>query len=208
MTKKDLDNLINDVPALEHLAGRFLFIKDEELRQNITIAFQYIIFLIAVEGQITWPGPIIYSIFKDIMVYTGSIVESCLRYCIKEYFKAGKIDPKDVMIAEWKINKHFQIYKIDDNTEVCSLVRHKKFEDFGDETRFKDINKIAQKVGILTKELFEKADRIRIDRNKVHVVATGETHDYFTKENTQATFKSAKEIIQRVEEKLLELNNK
>ncbi len=204
MAKKDLDNIVNDIPALDHLAGRFLFIKDEVLRENVTIAFQYIIFLISIESEITWQGSIIYSIFKDVMVYTGSVVESCLHYCVKEYFKANKLNRADVMTYEWKIDKHISIYKIDETKEVCSLIRHKKMEDFCDQTQFKDINNIAKKAGILTDDLFKKAEKIREDRNKVHLVALGKTHDYFTKDNVEASFKSAKEIIERIESKLLE----
>lgn len=68
------------IPDQSKLEERFAFIKDDTLRTNIVITFRYIIFLIELEQKQQLPGPIIYTIYKDMIVQTGTVVESCVHY--------------------------------------------------------------------------------------------------------------------------------
>ena len=68
--------LHNEIPIPDQsiLQQRFKFIEDTTLSINTVIAFRYIIFLINLEQQVNLPGPIIYSLYKDIIVQTASVV--------------------------------------------------------------------------------------------------------------------------------------
>jgi len=157
------NNKVN-FPAVDFLEKRFLFIADDILRENIAIAFQYIIFLIGLKSDHGVHGPVEYSRNKDIILYAGTIVESCLHYVISEYLRNKLTKNNDIMSWEWKHDKCLSLYKIPGNDscqEVCGVIRHKKYERFNDMVGFKQLNGIAFKLGILNKGLLEDAEYIR-----------------------------------------------
>ena len=205
MTEKEKkDSLIKKTPSIEELEGRFLFLEDKNLRDSVSIAFQYIIFLVSLETDYKLPGPIRYSFFKNVIIYTASIIECCLHYCIKKYKDNDLIKdsefPKDWVYKDPKI-----LYKITDkNEEVCGAIRFKKAKRFTDNITFKDINSIARKSGILTKDLFEKSDKLRDARNKIHLVSEKNAL-FFKQQDVDYYFKVAKLILDRIEDKLKSL---
>ncbi|GAH01972.1 unnamed protein product, partial [marine sediment metagenome] len=51
-------NGIIEIPGLKDLKDRFKFIENTTLRENLAIAFQYIIFLLSVESEFKLPGAV------------------------------------------------------------------------------------------------------------------------------------------------------
>jgi len=204
MVEEKINKFISEkVPAVEALEGRFLFIENDTLRSNISIAFQYIIFLITLDEETELQGPITYSIYKDIIVHTATIIESCLHYCLNEYVKAGKIDSVIETKIEYKNPK--QIYKIDAKNSLYLCMKGETILELKNITEFFKLNRMAKKNGILTDELFVDADKIREDRNKIHLSELNSNDNYFTKNDVEETFNRARNIIEHIEKKISEL---
>ncbi|MBI2029333.1 hypothetical protein HYT02_02875 [Candidatus Gottesmanbacteria bacterium] len=196
-------NLI--IPSQKELESRFSFINNKVLRVNIVIAFRYIIFLINIESDLKLPGAILYSLYKDIILYTATIVESCIHYCLKEYIDSGQLKSTDIMPYEWKDSVCKDLYLISEDEKVCGVIRHKVSEHFTDKTQFKTLNEACLKANLFDKSLFDKAENLRNIRNNIHLVALKRTDDYYEKKDTQEAFEIAKTIIERVENKLMKL---
>lgn len=201
MVANELDKIINDkVPSHEALMGRFLFIDDSTLRTHIVVTFQYIIFLITLEEETELQGPVSYSIYKDIIVQSASIIESCLHYCLRHYIEKGKID--DIIEMKNKYKKPKQIYKLDNDNVLYLCLKIKEPIKFSSITDFHKINKMAKENKILTDSLFKDAEKMREDRNKIHLAGLTDQDKYFTKEDVQTTFNRSKRIIEAIESKL------
>ncbi len=202
MSKKSLDL---HIPTQETLDTRFASITNQTLRGNIAIAFRYIIFLISLESEYELPAAISYSLFKDVILYTCSIVESCTHYCLKECIDTGHIRSSDIMPNEWKDDSCVELYKISENQSVFGGVKHKKPEKFTSKTQLHILNGAALKSGLFTRDLYERADKLRTQRNNIHLVALEKIDDLYEKKDIQEAFESAKLIINRIEEKLSEI---
>jgi len=48
------------IPEIEFLEERFSFIDNKILRTNLSISFQYVVFLITLEEEVTLQGPVSY----------------------------------------------------------------------------------------------------------------------------------------------------
>lgn len=200
--KKDFNIAL---PSQEDLEKRFLFVRNEILRTNIVIAFRYITFFISMESEYKVPGIILYSIYKDTILYTSAIVESCIHYCIKECIDTGHIKSSDVMPFEWKEDSCLELYKISEDERVCGVVRHRKPDTFTQKTQYSVLNDVAKKIGILNGELFLLADKLREDRNKIHLAGLSKTDDYYEEKDIKEAFSSATQILNAIEKKLIEI---
>lgn len=196
---KKVDEIIQDVPSQRHVEGRFSFIKNKILRVNIAVAFQYIIFLISLEEESRFPGPVSYSLYKDIVFYTASVVESVLHYCVQEYIDAGLVKEEDIMPSHWEYKNCKKIYEMSEKEDLYLATGTKKYEEFGNKTISLVVNRAAKKAEILTDNLFERAEKLREERNKIHLAALEMIDDYYSKSDIEEAFESAQKIIERIE---------
>ena len=141
---------------------RFIFIDNETLRTNLAISFQYIIFLISLEEEITLPGPITYSLFKNIILHTASIVEGSLHYTLDTLIKRKKIDPKEVMPKEDNYSNKNVLYTTEDGTQICGIHFKKKLLKLKSNTKFIDINRACKKGKILRESLFQEVEKRQV----------------------------------------------
>jgi hypothetical protein len=200
-------DIVSHIPSQEALEKRFLFIENDILRTNLVIAFRYIIFLIVLEDENVLPGAISYSIYKNIILYTATIVESCIHYCLKKNIESGAVKSPEIMPWEWKNDSCVELYKISEERRVYGAVRHKASERFTDKTQFQTINRAAYKAKILNKALFDKAENLRKKRNRIHLAGLKKTDDFYEKKDIQTVFGEAKALIEQIENKLEELNS-
>jgi len=90
-------NLSSQIPPVETLEERFLFIEDLVLRRHVALTFQYVVFLIAVIDQEEIEDTTVGStMHKSMIIHTGSIIEGCLHYCLQIYLETGKITESGV----------------------------------------------------------------------------------------------------------------
>jgi len=186
-------------------SDRFNFIDDEILRENISLTFKYINFLILISKKKDYSdfSDVSYSIYKDMIVCTGSVIESCLHFCLKKYFELEKIKSTDVMPCEWKNKICKKVYDIAlEKSEVCTIIRQKKPVKLTDITQFKDINTACKKAEILNNELYEKAEYIRDQRNKIHLTGMMIIDDFYTENDAKIVFAYAKDLLTNIKNKL------
>jgi hypothetical protein len=102
------------IPDQVVLENRFNFIHEDLLRTNLSISFRYVIFLVLLESEYDLPGAISYSLYKNIILFTATIIESCLHYCLRQYLDKGVIKSSDIMPWEWMDDSCKELYKIDE----------------------------------------------------------------------------------------------
>jgi hypothetical protein len=196
-----LENLT--IPEQSAFEVRFSFIKDETLRTNTAITFRYIFFLIKLEQETALPGPIIYSLYKDMIVQTGAVVESCVHYTLKYLINEGKIKSSDVMESEWREEKCVILETLDNgDKQVCGVTRHKAPLNLTKYTSFMDLNRACKRAGIYNEVAFTKAEALREARNKIHLAGLAEVDDIYTKEDVDKFFEYANTILTCLEDKL------
>ena len=192
--------IADKIPDLSQIEMRFSFIKDDALRVNTSLAFQYIIFLIAVLDKEDAEGTTIgSSIQKNLIIYSATIIEGCLHYCLKSYLEKGKVKNEDVMKTEWLTKEHKRIYDISKREYICGAIRYEKIESYDEKLQFQELNRTCKRANILTERLFEKAEEIREKRNKIHLAGLGAVDSVYSKKDAQNVFSDARDIIGRVE---------
>ena len=203
MTKQTRDSIAQKTPPLDHIEGRFAFIGDDTLRRNITIAVQYIIFLIAIlDEEKADDSTISSSIHKDMILYTASIVEGCLHYCLQRYITTGSVVAGKVMPSDWITKNPKPLYEVSSTERIIGATQVRSAEKLKNNTQFIVINKAARKASILTQELFDKANHLREMRNAIHLKGLRAVDDLYTKEDAQRVFEYARAIIERIETKI------
>ena len=198
---------VKRIPAQDFLKKRFDWIDNEILKDNLAIAFQYIIFLILLEETVGLPGAISYSIYKDIILYTAAIVESCIHHCVGICLREGKIKSTDIMPWEWKMEPPKLLYKINEDRRVVGATAYKSHEKFNRNTRFLILNRAALQAEILNKGLFDKSENLRMKRNKIHLAGLKKVDDYYEKSDLDKVFSDTSEILERLKTKTSELRS-
>ena len=198
LEKKLLDN----IPEIEFIKERFNFIDNETLRTNLAISLKYIIFLFTIEKEISLPGPITYSLFKNIILHTASIVEGSLHYTLDTLIKRKKLDLKEVMPKEDNYSNKKVLYITEDETQICGIHYKKKLLKLKSNTNFIDINRACKKGNILSESLFQKVEKLREKRNKIHLAGLSEIDDYYKKSDINEAFEITKLVLDVIENKL------
>lgn len=191
-----------NIPTNEELATRFEFIDNEKLKENITIYFRYIVFLLALSEDENAES-LSYTLYKDIIIFTASIVESLLDYTVRREVLHG--NAKKNVFGYSKKTEHIGKIKheCDDlyeaHLQVIKVKKGLKIES-SDEITFNDIIKAAKNAGILDDKLYLAADELRKKRNTIHITSlTKSSDDYFKKKDVETAFKNAHDIILSVE---------
>ena len=198
--QKNKLTLAEKIPSVESFEERFSFINDSDLRINVALAFQYIIFLMAVTDQEkTGKTTVGKTTYKSMIIYTASIIEGCLHHCLKRYIDEGKVDKEKVLGFGWKIRGEKKLKKISDEEYVFGATKHKVVEKYSNKLPLQDLLKACRQAGILTEALVAKADDIRDKRNKIHLAGLGMVDDVYAKADVQAVFDNASFILKRVE---------
>jgi len=190
---------LNNVPSQDDLEGRFSFIDNEILKENIVIALRYVFFLKELEEERELPGPFSYSIYKNIILHIAAIVEAVIHYCVKFHLDNGIIKNEEAMSYQWSYRDAKKAYEISESEVLYTAVKYKKFERFGKSTRFQDLNRISRRINILTEDLFSKAEKLKEERNKIHLAGLKTVDDYYEKGQVESALKDAMLIIVRVE---------
>lgn len=196
------------IPTRKSLEDDFSFISDAILRVNTTIAFQYVIFLVSLLEEYQLPGPVIYSVYKNIILYIASITEGCINFCLKQMIEEGIVENKDIMNWEWKKKINKIICKLKGEKRVCGVLEHKSYKKLTNKTNFLDLNRIAKRAGLFNDALFNDAETIRNKRNKIHLAGLGVIDDMYKKKDIVDTLNSFRNIIEKIKVKLKEIESK
>lgn len=190
------DKFEQNIPEIEFLEERFKFIENKILRTNLSISFQYIIFLVTLQG------PVSYSIFKNIVLNTASIIEGSLHYLLDTLIKQKQIDSEKIMSKENIYSNKKVLYTTDDGMEICGVHFKKKSTKLKTNTNFIEINRACKRAKILNDKLFEEVEELRDRRNKIHLAGLSNVDDFYEKKDIQKAFDTASKILKLVEGRL------
>jgi len=187
--------------------GRFGFIEDETLKENIAIYVQYISFLVSLDEEYDL-GIITYSIFKDIVVHTAHVVESLVNYKLKKLIANGAIQEDGLAGYDERFQEKKEIHKCDQ--EGITYVAGKLIKtpiQIKDDTTFLFLTGAGKKCGLLTKELYDDCEKIRGMRNKIHLSGLKKVDDQYSKTDISNLFKMTEKIIDRVRDYETKVSN-
>ncbi|HBP51233.1 TPA: hypothetical protein DD455_02795 [Candidatus Shapirobacteria bacterium] len=190
------------IQPAKDLEGNFAFITDSTLRTNISIATQYLFFLISLDSEYDLPGPIIYSVYKNMIVYLASITEALINYTLKELIQNSVVKNEDIVSFEWKCDKSKEIITLDDGRVVKGVIEHKSFPLLTSETQFVELNKAAKRSKLFDESLYSDADHIRTKRNKIHIAGLKDLDDNYSRQDVIDTTNEFTHIFNRTKEVL------
>lgn len=200
------DDIIDGLMPKEAFERRFSFIDNETLKKNIAIAFEYIVFLIDAASKESHKPLIRSSLYKDAVVYTGTIVEACLCYVLMEYISKKKTKKAKILNLVWRTESEGTIHKFNSKKRIRYIIESLKYNDIKKNPDFMEVNRVCRKAKIISEKEFELVEDIRIARNKIHVSGLKEIDNSYSKEKLEAIFDKANKIIRKVEKKLLKIN--
>jgi hypothetical protein len=136
---------------------------------------------------------------RDIAIHIGSIVEALLLYGLFKYDELDLVDYNSK-------HKRYKICKLVKSVnlvgdEYLAIVEPNKIK-LTKNIQFIDINRLALKCGLLTDRLFESAETIREERNKIH------SKNSYSIKDVKEIYKQAREIKRRIFNKLNDIPKK
>jgi len=199
MFKKKLkDVLFIDIDLIRD-SKKFSFIKDENLKTNISIVAQNITFLYSLVKSYDLPGPITYSTNKTIIIYIASMIEALLIYGIKS--KISLEDIKESKIKKVKDKK--LIHRLDKKSRIIWGKEIESCKDWSN-LSLQDLNRIAKREEIIDKDFFLECEDLRKKRNKIHISSLKNEDDFIESTDLEKALWLLGEIISKIN--LLEKN--
>lgn len=192
-----------EIPDVVSFEERFDFIQNETLRSNLAISLQYIVFLIKTEAELQINGAVEYSIFKNIIQYTASIVEGVLHYGLEVALKKGLVEEYKIMPPEKSYSEIKLLYNVDAATKIVGAKAVKKHEKFRKKTQFKTVCDAYKKGKLIDVDLIKDINDLREKRNKIHLAGLSKVENYYTKNDINVAFEVANRVIKEVEEIVL-----
>lgn len=179
---------------------RFSYIKDENLRKHMWDALRYvtenIILLEQWNHKLKWVESIFY---KTCILYTSSIIEAHLNYCLIELWN-------ETYAWDWKYKDIKKLHSYQEDWKEIELIWCKRFKEikkFTDYTDFSVLNKFSfRNAELYWEDLFDKIDKVRVLRNKVHLMKLEDIDRKFTKKQMNEVFDTASELFEVVKSKL------
>jgi hypothetical protein len=177
----------------------FLFIEDPILRRNVSLAYQYAVFLTDLLDQGGTDTSISSSIHKDMIVQAACTVEACLHYCLRKSIASGKIESGDVMPNEEKYLDQKLLYRISEDEHLLAVRKVRKPEHLSRQTQFITLNRAALKAGIFDRSTFDKSEELRQMRNKIHLAGLASIDGSYRKTDSNHAFLLAKAVLDAIE---------
>jgi len=192
-----------EVSDLDVFVQRFHFIKNEILKSNLAISMQYIAFLVKTEAEFETTGAVEYSIFKNIIQYTASVIEGVLHYGLEIALAKGIVEEHRIMPKAESFPERKLLHQIDKLTKIEGVKCVKKHEKFKKNTQFKTVCDAYKKGKLIDNELIKNINDLRDKRNKIHLAGLTKVENYYTKNDINEAFEVANKVIKEVEEIVL-----
>lgn len=183
--------------SAKDLEGNYSFISDSTLRSNLSIATQYLLFLISLDSEYELPGPVIYSVYKNIIVYIASLTEALISYTLIKLLESNIIKNENIMGSEWKRDKSKEITTLENGGIVKGIIEHKVYNSLSAETQFMELNRAAKRATLFSESLFDDAENIRRRRNKIHIAGLKNLDDNYSKQDVIDTINMFIKIFNR-----------
>ena len=180
--------------------GRFSFIDDEILRQNLNQVFSDIVDFTSIMDGFNEES-IQINFRRAVILYTAAIIEALLHYIVEK-----KVDPLEFEEDEWRFDGDvhvFHRYQDEDGRDiqvVCGR-RFKKKIPITRGTQFKTMIKVSNEHSLITDSLAQEIDKIRKLRNRIHLASLDDIEKKYTKPILNNVFEIARKVV-KVAQKL------
>lgn len=201
---KNNRDVVAELLPQKNFEQRFSFVEDDTLRKNIAIVLEYIIFLVGIVEETNQKELIRSSLYKDMFVCLGTIIEACLFYVLMEHVRMNAVKKSNVFGVEWKIQKEGLIFQETKKKRIRYVIE--QVRDVEMRKDFVEINRACLRGGILSRKEFEMAESIRDARNKIHVSGLKDIENTYSKSDLDHFFGKANRLIDAVEHKLEKMN--
>lgn len=198
MPKRNLD-IIEDLPSIGIIKRRFSFISNSLLVHNLSLALQYIVFLVALQNRYLLKKAPASYIVKDIIIHSSSIVEATLAYTLERIIDINHELEKKICREE-KIYRDVHChYKTEEFDLITAKVIRKKLP-LNEDTNFNTLNFLAKRIDLFPESLYIKSENLRTLRNKVHLTGLKNIENHYQASQTDHIFGDVKILLDRCEE--------
>ncbi|MCX6717740.1 MAG: hypothetical protein NTU76_03650 [Candidatus Taylorbacteria bacterium] len=170
--------------------SNFSFVTDPIIKENLDTTFDHLLELLSLSESPVYPLNLRSGFRKTIIIYTASIIEALLFWMLRERKTEEEIAEDEI---EFKIIKI--IYEINDDERIvlgkdCKKKNRYKFEKLN----LNQINDLCQKNNLISKDIFNKVDKVRILRNRLHISTLKTVENEYSKTDLEFVFSVAREV--------------
>lgn len=181
--------------------SNFPFVKNQILRQNLDEAFDHIVILLQFTESVTYNEVAKSAFRKTIIIYTASIVEALLFHVLDNKFSDDDIKG---YYGGWEVENKKVLYEIDDSHHIIAGDYKKVLGKAGKEKmNLGQITDFLKKKEVISKNLFEAVDELRVLRNEQHIGTHVQVKSY-TKDNLEKAFFVAREVKEFIQKQVAE----
>lgn len=178
--------------------GRFAFIEDKILRENLNRVFADIIDFTSIMDS--YNENIQNNFHRAIILYTAAIIEALLHYVIEKKVRPLEFEEEE----EWCFDGDPHIchrYQDADgkNMQIITGKRFRKKKKITKNTQFKQINNIALDKKLISSDLHKRIDEIRVLRNGLHLASLEDIERKHSKQILNKAFDTAREVVEIAE---------
>jgi len=179
--------------------GRFSFIDDSILRENLNQVFDDIVdFTSIMDGYNEESIQINFR--RAVILYTAAIIEALLHYIVEK-----KVTPLEFEDEEWRFDGdvHVSHRYEDENGRKMQVVCGKRFKkkiSITRSTQFKTILEVANANLLVGDTLSKEIDKIRKLRNRIHLVSLDSIEKKYTKSTLNNVFEVARKVVKLAQE--------
>lgn len=187
------------------VSKRFEFVEDEILIQNLAIYAQYLQFLYSISQEYSIPSSILYSTYKNIIIYGAQIIEAVCLYTIKQVFEK---ENNKVFGKEWKsTGKYHSELKNGSKLRLKILEEESIQKEYSSFTPFKDIINACRRSKLFDERVIKLIEKAQKSRNKIHLGALTEVDKAYTKDDINLFFSEMTTIINTCERIVVSLRS-
>ena len=170
--------------------SNFSFIQDEVLRKNLDITFDHLLELLSLSESSGYTDTLKSSFRKTVIIYTASVIEALLLWMLKENKTEDELSEIHTVFRVSKI-----VYEINEVERIVlgsDMVKIEKcrFEKLN----LDQVNSLCKKHNLITKNIFDDIDRVRILRNRLHISTLKVIEKDYSKMDLEFVFSVAREV--------------
>jgi hypothetical protein len=194
------------LPEHEDLVSRFAFVGNDFLREELSLVLEYVIFLIQLTEKMTEKPTILYSIHKDIVLWTACIVEAALHYTLCVLAEKGSKEEQkkllDLSPVYKEMKKCWTLPLSKDGYEqnlACGIQRMVPQSLKG--MLLQPLIDKAHAIGLFDASMKKKASYLRTRRNELHLQSL-DTRTIYDKNTINTVFSDTRIILNCLQERL------
>lgn len=171
-------------------AQNFLFVGDDILRENLEITFTHLLKLLSLSEYPDYSDILRSSFRKTVIIYTASIIEALLMSMLKknktedELSQAHPVFKVDKLIYEINSVERIVLGRNEVKTDKCRF----------DKLNLDQLNDLCKKHDIISKAVFDRVDKVRILRNRLHISTLKVVEKDYSKQDLEFVFSVAREV--------------